>query len=167
MLILDSTGFDVITMQTQIPVPPSGTQCPQGIQFVTGDPDPTHLVQRFELGQGTLQPLDFFYSADNTQLYVVSSTTSSITVYNIVNNAVTGGIPLQNSAIPITADMSPDGGTIVIAGSNGLLHEVSTELGGSDSIPISFSNAPNAQNPFCSFDPDGVPCALNVAQAKP
>jgi len=165
VLILDSTGFDVITMQTL--APPSGSQCPQGIQFVSGDPDPTHLVQRFEVGQGTLNPLDFFYSADNTQLYIVSSTTSSIVTYSIVNNAVIGGIQLQNNAIPITADMSPDGGTIVIAGSDGLLHEVSTELGGSDSIPISFSNAPNALNPFCTLDPSGVPCALNVAQAKP
>ena len=164
LLILDSTGFDVVTMQTL--VPPSGSQCPQGIQFVTGNPDPTKLVQRFELGQGTLQPLNFFYSADNTQLYVVTSASSSILVYSVVNNAVTGGIQLQNNAIPITADMSPDGGTIVIAGSDGLLHEVSTELGGSDSIPISFSNAPNALNPFCSLDPGGVPCALNVAQAK-
>lgn len=162
VLILDSTGFDVITMQTS--APPLGSQCPQGTQFVSGDPG--NLVQRFELGQGTLKPLDFFFSADNTQLYVVSSTTSSIIVYNIVNNAVTGGIQLQNNAIPITADMSPDGGTIVIAGSDGLLHEVSTELGGSDSIPISFSNAPNALNPFCSLDPGGVPCTLNVAQAK-
>jgi hypothetical protein len=163
VLILDSTGFDIITMQTI--APPTGSQCPQGIQFVSGDPG--NLVQRFELGQGTLQPLNFFYSADNTQLYIVSSTRSSIIVYSIVNSAVTGGIQLQNNAIPITADMSPDGGTIVIAGSDGLLHEVSTELGGSDSIPISFSNAPNAPNPFCSLDPSGVPCTLNVAQAKP
>jgi hypothetical protein len=163
VLVLDSTGFDVITMQTS--VPPLGSVCPQGTQFVSGNP--ANLVQRIELGQGTLQPLDFFFSADNTQLYVVSSTTSSILVYSIVNNAVTGGIQLQNNALPITADMSPDGGTIVIAGSDGLLHEVSTELGGSDSIPISFSNAPNAQNPFCSLDPSGIPCKLNVAQAKP
>jgi hypothetical protein len=163
VLVLDSTGFDIITMQTS--APPSGSQCPQGIQFVSGNP--ANLVQRFELGQGTLHPLNFFFSPDNTQLYIVSSTTSSIIVYSIVNNAVTGGIQLQNNAIPITADMSPDGGTIVIAGSDGLLHEVSTGLGGSDSIPISFSNAPNALNPFCSLDPSGVPCSLNVAQAKP
>src|SRR5262249_13600739 len=149
VLVLDSTGFDIITMQ--ISAPPSGSQCPQGIQFVSGDP--AHLVQRFELGQGTLDPLNFFYSADNTQLYIVSSTSPSFICYSIVNNAVSGAMPPQNTAIPITADMSPDGGTIVIAGSDGLLHEVSTELGGSDSIPISFSNAPNALNPFCTLDP--------------
>jgi len=163
ILILDSTGFDVITAAVS---PPATTDvlCPQQIQL--GLPT-AHTLQRIDLGQGTLQPLNFFYSADDTQLYIVSSTTSSIIIYSFVNNAVTGGIQLQNNAIPITADMSSDAGTIVIAATDGLLHEVSTALGGSDSIPISFPNAPNALNPFCSIDPNGVPCTLNVAQVKP
>jgi hypothetical protein len=163
VLILDSTGFDIVT--SQIAAPPSGTLCPQGIQFVSGDP--LRAVQRIELGQGTLQPLNFFYSADDTQLYVVSSSSSSIIVYNFITGSVIGGIELQNNATPLTADMSSDAGTIVIAGSDGMLHEVSTALGGSDSVPISFPNIPNGLNPFCSFTPLAGPCTLNVAQAKP
>jgi hypothetical protein len=166
ILILDSTGFDVITatvLPPTIPPAPSNSLCPQQIQLGgTG-----HVVQRIELGQGTLQPLNFFFSADDSQLYIVNSTSSSILVYSFGTGSVTGGIELQNSATPLTADMSPDGGTIVIAGSDGLLHEVSTALGGSDSVPISFPNIPNGLNPFCSLDPNGVPCSLNVAQAKP
>jgi hypothetical protein len=163
VLILDSTGFDIVT--SQIAAPPSGTLCPQGIQFVSGDP--LRAVQRIELGQGTLQPLNFFYSADDTQLYVVSSSSSSIIVYNFITGSVIGGIELQNNATPLTADMSSDAGTIVIAGSDGMLHEVSTALGGSDSVPISFPNIPNGLNPFCSFTPLAGPCTLNVVQAKP
>ena len=163
ILILDSTGFDIVTAVVSPPL--SGTLCPQGLAFIDykGDPD----VQRIELGQGTLQPLNFFYSADDTQLYVVTSTSSSIIVYSFVNGAVIGGIQLQNNATPLSADMSVDGGTIVIAGSDGMLHEVSTALGGHDAAPISFPNIPNGLNPFCSFDPGGVPCTLNVVQVRP
>jgi hypothetical protein len=163
VLILDSTGFDIVT--STISPPAAGTLCPQGIQFVSGDP--LRTVQRIDLGQGTLKPVNFFYSADDTQLYVVSSSSSSIIVYSFINGSVIGGIELQNNATPLTADMSTDAGTIVIAGSDGMLHEVSTALGGGDSVPISFPNIPNGLNPFCSFTPLAGPCTLNVVQARP
>jgi DNA-binding beta-propeller fold protein YncE len=164
VLILDSTGFDVATSEVSAPAAP-GTLCPQGLAFTDYQQMPA--IQRIELGQGTLEPLNFFFSADNTELYLVNSTSSSILIYSFINGSVIGGIPLQNNAVPLTADMSADAGTIVIAGSDGLLHEVSTGIGGSDSIPISFPNITNFLNPFCSFNPGGIPCTLNVAQAKP
>ena len=102
VLILDSTGFDIVT--SKVSVPAATTLCPQGIQFVSGDP--LRAVQRIELGQGTLQPVNFFYSADDTQLYVVDSSSSSIIVYSFITGSVIGGIELQNNATPITADMS-------------------------------------------------------------
>ena len=163
VLILDSTGFDIVT--STISPPPTGTLCPQGIQFVSGDP--LRAVQRIELGQGTLQPVNFFHSADDTQLYVVTSTSSSIIVYSFISGSVIGGIELQNNATPVTADMSVDAGTIVIAGSDGMLHEVSTALGGSDSVPISFPSIPNGVNPFCSLAPPTGACTLNLAQVRP
>ena len=164
IFILDSTGFDIITATISQPSTP-GTLCPQGIDFISGDP--LRAVQRIELGQGTIQPLNFFYSADDTLLYVVNSTSSSIIVYSLVNGSELAGIELQNNATPLSAEMSADAGTIVIAGSDGMLHEVSTSLGGSDAVPISFPNIPNGLNPFCSFDPSAGPCALNVAAVKP
>ena len=165
VLILDSTGFDIVT--AQISAPAQGTLCPQGLTFISGNPDPTKTVQRIELGQGTLQPLNFFYSADHTQLYVVSSNTSSILVYSFIANSVIPGIELQNNATALTADVSSDSGTIVIAGSDGMIHEVSTTFGGSDSIPLSFPDVPNFPNPFCSANPSGGPCTLNLATVKP
>jgi hypothetical protein len=163
VLILDSTGVDIVT--STVSVPASGNLCPQGLAFVSGDP--LRSVQRIELGEGTLQPINFFASADSTQLYVVSSSSSSILVYNMVAGAVVGGIELQNSATPLSADISSDSGTISISGSDGMLHEVSTLIGGSDSIPLSFPSLPNAVNPFCTIAPGGTPCVLNVALPKP
>jgi hypothetical protein len=164
ILILDSTGFDIVTSVISPPVDPT-TLCPQQLTFTDYQSQPA--VQRIELGQGTLQPVNFFYSADDTQLYVVSSSSSSIIVYSFINGSVIGGIELQNNARPLTADMSTDAGTIVIAGSDGMLHEVSTALGGGDSVPISFPNIPNGLNPFCSFTPLAGPCTLNVVQSRP
>jgi len=47
ILILDATGFDIVT--STISPPASGTLCPQGLSFVSGDP--TRAAQRIELGQ--------------------------------------------------------------------------------------------------------------------
>jgi len=164
ILILDSTGFDIVTSVITPPLDPT-TLCPQQLTFT--DYQSLSAVQRIELGQGTLQPVNFFYSADNTQLYVVSSSSSSIIVYSFITGSVIGGIELQNNATALTADMSTDAGTIVIAGSDGMLHEVSTALGGGDAVPISFPNIPNGLNPFCSFTPLAGPCTLNVVQSRP
>jgi len=158
ILILDTTGFSVIT--AAITPPASGTLCPQGLDFGP-------KVQRIELNEGTLNPLDFFVSADGTQLYIVNSGSSSIIVYSFITGSVIGGIQLQNNAVPITAEITADAGTIVIAGSDGMLHEVSTSNGGSDAVPIDFPSLTNEVNPFCTFDPSSGPCALNVALPKP
>lgn len=161
--ILDSTGFDIIT--STISPPAAGTLCPQSLQFISGDP--LRPVQRVELDQGTLQPLNFFVSADGTQFYLVNANSSAILVYNFIAGATTGGIELLGSATPLSADMTVDGGTILISGSDGMLHEVSTELGGADVVQLSFPNLPNYFNAFCAYLPSSSVCTLNVALAKP
>ncbi len=161
--ILDSTGFDIIT--STISPPAAGTLCPQSLQFISGDP--LRSVQRIELGQGTLQPLNFFVSADGTQFYVVNSNSSTILAYNFIAGALVGGIELLGNATPVSADMAVDGGTILIAGSDGMLHEVSTGLGGADQVQLSFPNLPNYFNAFCAYLPSSSICSLNVALVKP
>ena len=153
MLVLDSTGFDVLT--ATIAPPASPTLCPSS------------LTQRVELGQGTLQPLNFFASADGSQLYVVASDHASILVYDFGAGSVSSGIELIGSATPVSADISPDAGTILIAGSDGLLHEVSTGLGGSDQIQLSFPNVPDYLNAFCEIIVTQSPCTLNLVAARP
>lgn len=162
ILILDQTGFDVITSVVSPPTP--GNLCPQQLSFVSGDP--LRPVQRIELGQGNTVPTNFFASPDGTLLYVASAGSSSILIYDVVAGAVAGGIELQDNATPLTADMSADGGTILISGSDGMLHEVTTALGGSDNQQVSFPSLPNFLNAFCTFSPSTGPCTLTTALAK-
>jgi hypothetical protein len=167
VLVLDATGFDILTATGSAPA--SGTLCPQGLTFISNDP--LRPAQRIELGQGSIQPgtyANFFASADGSQLYVANGSSSSIVIYNFIVGTIIGGIELLNNATPVTAQMSTDAGTILVAGSDGLLHEVSTSVGGADLVQLPFPNIPNYLNAFCTApSPSGVPCALNVAITKP
>jgi DNA-binding beta-propeller fold protein YncE len=164
LFVLDSTGFDILTATITPPPTPTGTPCLQNLTFISNDP--MHLAQRIELGQGTLQPLNFFASADGTQLYVASASNASVLVYDFGTGGVTG-IELQGNTVPVSADMSPDAATIVIAGSDGLLHELSTGLGGSDQVQLSFPNLPNYLNPFCTYSVPQAPCKLDLVAVRP
>jgi hypothetical protein len=163
VFVLDATGFDIIT--SAISPPAAGTLCPQTLTFLPSG-DPLHAVQRIELGQGTLQPVNFFASADGSQLYIASAGHASILVYDFGTGAVTG-IELLGNATPVSADMSVDDGTIVVAGSDGMLHQVTTDLGGNDLVQLSFPSLPNYLNPFCTFTPSQGPCTLNMVVVKP
>ncbi|HZQ95293.1 MAG TPA: hypothetical protein VFA67_09825 [Candidatus Sulfotelmatobacter sp.] len=164
ILVLDSTGFDIIT--STISPPAAGTLCPQTLSFISGDP--LRPVQRIELGQGTLNPVNFFASPDGTQIYLANGSSSSILIYSFISGSVVGGIELAGGVTPLSADMSADGGTIAVAGSDGMLHQVSTQLGGSDLVQLSFPNLPNFFNAFCSATPpSGVPCILDTVLVKP
>ena len=165
VLVLDATGFDLVTAAVSQPAP--GTLCPQGLTFVPYDTNPSDLVQRIELGEGTIQPVNFFVSVDGTQIYVANASASTIIIYNFVAGATTGGIQLLNNAKPLSADMSIDGGTIAVAGSDGVLHEISTSLGGADLFQVSFPNLPNFLNAFCSLTPTAGPCTLTSVLVKP
>jgi len=160
-LVLDSTGFDIIT--ATISAPAAGTLCSEGLTFISNDP--LRAAQRIELQQGTLQPLGFFASGDGTQLYIANASSSTILVYNFIVGSVIGGIELANSATPTSAQMSSDGGTIVVAGSDNTVHEVSTLLGGADLVQLPFPNLPNYLNPFCTYS--AIQCTLDVVLTKP
>lgn len=124
-------------------------------------------LQRIELGQQISSSANFFASPDGTQLYVVNPGSSSILIYSFIAGAPTGGIEILGNATPLSSDISADGGTIVIVGSDGLLHEIGTATGGADLYQVPFPNLPNYLNPFCTFTPSGGPCTLNVALVKP
>jgi hypothetical protein len=163
VLVLDATGFDIATATTSAPA--AGSLCPLTLTFISNDP--LRPAQRVELGQGTLQPVNFFVSADASQLYIATAGNASILVYDFGAGAVTSGIELVGNATPIGAGMSVDGGTIVVAGSDGLLHVVSTAVGGSDQIQLTFPSLPNYLNPFCTATPTPGPCILNLVAVRP
>jgi len=146
------TGIPAATLTN-----PATTLCPMTVG---------HHVRTINLGQGSIHPLNFFVSPDGTLLYVLASDRSSVLVYNFETSAVTG-IELAGNATPVSVDMSADGGSILLAGSDGQVHQVSTALGGSDQIQVPFPNLPNYLNPFCTFSPALGPCTLDVIAVKP
>jgi hypothetical protein len=161
-IALETNGtFDYITatitgIPAATPTKPAVSLCPMTVG---------HTVTNISLNQGAVHPLDFFTSADGTLLYVLASDRASVLVYNFATGGVTG-IELTGNATPLSGAMTPDDGTIVIEGSDGMLHEVSTALGGTDtSPPTSFPNLPNYLNPFCTYAP--VQCTLNLMASKP
>jgi hypothetical protein len=176
VLVLDATGFDIATATTSAAQP--GTLCPQTLTFLSNDP--LRPAQRVELGQGTLQPVNFFASADTSQLYIAAAGEASILVYDFGAGAVTSGIELLGNATPVcapggspgsclstTAGMSVDAGTIVVAGSDGMLHVVATANGGSDQIQLTFPSLPDYLNPFCTVSPAQGSCALSLLAVRP
>lgn len=166
ILVLDATGFDILT--AVIFPPAAGTSCPQTLNFISNPNPPNAAVaQRVELGHGTIQPINFFVSSDGTQLYVPVIGSASILVYDFSAGTVTSGIELVGNATPLSADISADAYTIVVAGSDGLLHEVSTGLGGSDQFQVSFPNLPDYLNGFCAITTPQNPCSLNLIAVRP
>jgi len=161
-IALESNGtFDYITatvtgIPAATPTALATSLCPMTVG---------HTKQNISLNQGALHLLDFFTSADGTLLYVLASDRASVLVYNFATGGVTG-IELTGNATPLSGAMTPDAGTIVINGSDGMLHQVSTALGGTDmNPPTSFPNLPNYLNPFCTYAP--VQCTLNLMASKP
>ena len=131
-----------------------------------------HTVKTIDLNQGNIHPVNFFVSADGTLLYVLASDLNSIVVYNFATGSVTGGIQLASTPggvnpTAIAADMTTDASTIVVAGSDGYLHQVSTAVNGSDMIQSPFPNLTNGLNPFCTITPTQGPCVLDFVAVRP
>jgi hypothetical protein len=169
-ITLDNTGMDLVTATnaaiTISPTkPPPQGSCPQSV---------THTVQRVDLHAGTFNPVAFFISPDGTQAYIVASDRPSILVYNFNTGAVTG-IELAGNATPVVplnpqqtvAGLTTDGTLIYVAGSDGLLHQVST-TSVLDLAQVSIPNLPSLPNAFCSLNaPSGQPCKLDFVAVKP
>jgi hypothetical protein len=163
-IALENNGtFDYITATiTGIPAAtltaPGTSLCPMTV---------THTVKNITLNQGSLEAFDFFPSPDGTQLYLLATGIPSVLDYHFATGATTG-ISLINNATPVTGGLSVDGGTMIVAGSDGMIHEVSTNIGGTDTNPpTSFPNLPDYLNPFCTFTPAAGPCTLNLIAVKP
>lgn len=124
-----------------------------------------HTNQTFNLQRGSIHPINIFASADGSQFYIAASDSASILVYSFDTRAVTG-ILLQGNATPLSADISVDSSTIMVAGSDGQLHEITTANGGNDVVQIQFPPLPNYLNPFCTFNPSG-PCKFDLMAVRP
>jgi hypothetical protein len=158
---LDSTGLDFIT--TAASAAPQ-SPCPQIISASS---------RHIDLGQGTFNPVAFFVSPDGTLAYVVASDRSVVLVYDFSTGAVSG-VPLAGNATPgdpanprlHVADMTVDGTLIYVAGSDGMLHELST-ISLTDVLQISFPDLNINANPFCTLNPTAGACKLDFVAVKP
>ena len=156
---IDNTGIDIIAT-TSSQDPSFATLCPQTVAIAQTPPN-TPLPVHINIGQGTFNPINFFLSPDSTQAYIVT-TDLGVLVYNF-NTSSTSRISLINNATPIAAGMTVDGSMIFVAGSDGLLHNLSTSLG-IDRFDTSFSPLANSSNSFCYT---GTNCALNLVVVRP
>jgi hypothetical protein len=163
-IALENNGtFDYITatitgIPAATPTNVASSLCPMTV---------THTVKNITLNQGPLSAFDFFPSPDGTQLYVLATGIPSVLVYHFATGGTTG-ISLINNATPVTGYLSADGGTMIVAGSDGDIHDVSTNIGGTDTNPpTSFPYLPDYLNPFCTFTPASGPCTLNLIALKP
>lgn len=153
------TGIPVATITT-----PATSICPMTV---------THTIQPINLDQGVIHPFNFFVSADGSLLYIIASDRGSILVYDLSLGTVTSGIELIGSSngngtvTPIAADISADSDTIMVVGSDGLLHQISTGLGGADLFQINFPFLANYSNSFCTYTPAAGPCTLDFVAVKP
>jgi hypothetical protein len=136
---------------------PASSICPMAV---------SNKLSEISLQQGTIHPINIFESADGSQLYVVATDRASILVYNFDTGAVTG-ILLAGNATPLSADMTVDSSTILVGGSDGQMHQISTANGGGDLVQIQFPFLPNYLNPFCTFVPSAGPCTFDLMVVKP
>jgi hypothetical protein len=157
---VDNTGIDIIA--TTSSSAPLTALCPQQITLAQTPLNATFLPIHINLGVGSFTPINFFLSPDSTKAYIVASDNSAILVYNF-DTGSTSAIPLVNNATPLSADMTVDGSLIYVAGSDGLLHEVSTALS-LDRMDVTFTALPNSSNSFCYT---GSNCALNMIAIRP
>jgi hypothetical protein len=163
-IALDTNGtFDYITATvTGIPIATLGKPATSICPMTVG-----HTLTNINLNQGQFKPLNVFTSPDGSQVYVLASDIASVLVYNFESNS-TSGILLENTATPLSGSITADGSVIAIAGSDGMLHEVSTALGGTDTVPpIQFPNLPSLLNPFCTNPAPTGPCKFNLLAVKP
>ena len=157
VFVLDATGFDIITSTISPPV--AGTLCPQ--MLATFSP-----LQRIELGQGTMQPVNFFASADGSQLYIAAASTASILVYDFN----TGTLDRHRTRWKCHSHRrrhvrrrrhdrgcgqrwhaAPD-------------HHRSRRQ---RRVQLTFPSLPNYLNPFCTYTPTQGPCTLNTVLVRP
>lgn len=137
ILALDSPNIDVIGVSLL----PGATGC----QPVVSDT----LLRSVNLGQGNFTPSQFLLSSNNTKAYVISQNLGNISVFD-VGSQTTSGISLVGSATPLRADVSSDGATLFVTGSDDALHVIDT-----------VTNSDKQQIPF--LPPNANLCGNNVS----
>jgi hypothetical protein len=163
---VDNSGIDIIATETTTPLSlsPTSPLCPlQTIALATNKITSLPFTPVYiNLQHGTFHPIKVFISPDSTQIYIVTSD-QGILDYNLSSQSLTA-IPLSNNAAPVDADMTVDGTLIYVAGTDGVLHYVNTQLMADQPNPVTFTQLPNSSNDFCTLS---YSCSLDLVAVKP
>ncbi len=140
---VDSPGLDIIDV----------TSAPVGCSPAVNNTS----VTSYNLGQGSFVPTQLIMATDGSAAYLLTSNLPNVLVFNIASRT-SSAIQLSGNASPIRAALSPDGKTLYVTGSDGLVH-VLDMVGGSEVQQVSFSE------PFC--DNVSFTCTPDLIAVKP
>jgi hypothetical protein len=163
---IDNAGIDVFaTTATPLTLSTSSPLCPQQTLANASIPGGGTFAPKYiNLNRGTFHPVNFFLSPDGDLAYIVTSD-QGVLVYDFSTQSVSAAIPLigEGNPAPIAADMTVDGTLLYVAGTDGLLHELNTQLQ-LDEMQIAFPELPDSSNNFCY---SSFTCSLNIVAIKP
>jgi len=146
VLVLDPPGVDIITANT----------APVGCSPTVSDPLPLPFV---DFGQGNFAPLDFLTSSDGTRAYVIASGLEAVLQYDIFGG-ISSAISLAGNATTVGGDVTLDGTSLYVGGSDAKVNVVSTVSGGDVQqveLPANFF--------YCTNVP--LPCNPDLIRVQP
>jgi hypothetical protein len=120
-LALDSPNIDIISVHTT----PTGCT-----PTLTGD------VMSYNLGHGNFTASQLLVSEDGSRAYIVSPSLNDIPVFS-TTGLTSSSIALTGNVTPVQATLTPDGGHLYVAASDGNVHVLDTNLG-ADILQITF-----------------------------
>jgi len=144
---LDSPNIDIISVNTT----PTGCT-----PTLTGD------VMSYNLGHGNVTASQLLVSEDGSRAYIISPSLNDIPVFS-TTGLTSSSIALTGNVTPVQAALTPDGGHLYVAASDGTVHVLDTNLG-ADILQITFP-----QN-FCltsSGENEPFTCKPNLIAVRP
>ena len=120
-LALDPPNLDIISVHTT----PTGCT-----------PTLTGGVLSYNLGQGNFPASQFLVSEDGSAAYMISPSLNAIPVFD-TTGLTSSSIALTGNVTPVQAALTPDGGHLYVAASDGNVHVLDTNLG-ADILQITF-----------------------------
>jgi WD40 repeat protein len=138
---LDSPNIDIISVHTT----PTGCT-----PTLSGD------VASYNLGQGNFTASQLLVSEDGSRAYIISPSLNNIPVFS-TTGLTSSSIALTGNVTPAQAALTPDGGHLYVAASDGTVHVVDTNLGADIqqiTFPQNFCLTSSGQNEPFTCKPD-------------
>ena len=154
LLVLDPPNIDLISVTSLTAVACTGTI--------------TNTTSSFDLGEGSFIPTQFFVSPDGSTAYILGNSSAGpppsrlpfVMVFNVSTQSASA-ISLSNSAVPLSASLSPDGKLLFVGADDGTLHVIDTTSG----LDIQQVTFPFPTNELC-FGPGNPLTQVPLSQVK-